>query len=61
VNRLVVLLSGDVVIKLSGVPKFQNGTGEAEATAMFNLVQFIQHQLVQFQLRDTIVSCYNSL
>ena len=51
-DRLVVLLSGDVAIKLLGVPKLQNGTGEAEATAMFNLVQFIQHQLVQFHLRD---------
>jgi len=32
VDRLAVLLSGDVVIKLLGVPKLSNGTGEAEAT-----------------------------
>src|SRR6218665_344898 len=38
-DHLAVLLSGDGAIKLMGVPKLLNGTGEAEATAMFNLVQ----------------------
>ena len=39
VDRRAVLLSGDVVLKLLGVSKVPNRTGEAEATAMFNLVQ----------------------
>ena len=39
VDRLAVLVSGDGVMKLLGVPQLQNGTGEAEATAVFNLIQ----------------------
>jgi len=42
VGRLAVLMSGDGVIKLLGVPKLpkcSQTAGEAEATAMFNLVQ----------------------
>jgi hypothetical protein len=39
VDRLAVLVSGDEAMKLLGVPKLPNGTGEAEATAVFNLVQ----------------------
>ena len=31
-DHLAVLLSGDVVIKLLGVPKLSNGTVEEEAT-----------------------------
>jgi len=39
VERLAVLVSGDRVMKLLGVPKLPNGTREAEAIAVFNLVQ----------------------
>lgn len=39
VDRLAVLVSGDGTMKLLGVPKLPNGTGEAEATAVFNLIQ----------------------
>jgi len=39
VDRLAVLVSGDGTMKLLGVPKLPNGTGHAEATAVFNLIQ----------------------
>ncbi len=39
VDRLAVLVSGDGTMKLLGVPKLPNETGEAEATAVFNLIQ----------------------
>jgi hypothetical protein len=39
VDRLAVLVSGDGTMKLLGVPKLPNGTGEAEATAVFDLIQ----------------------
>lgn len=39
VERLAVLVSGDETMKLLGVPKLPNGTGQAMATAVFNLIQ----------------------
>lgn len=48
VDRSAVLVSGDGVMKLLGVPKLPNGTGEAEATAVFNLVQ-------EWNLADRII------
>ena len=41
VDRLAYLfVSGEGVMKLLGVPKLPNGTGEAQATAVFNLLDF---------------------
>ena len=39
VDRLAVIVSGEGVMKLLGVPKLPNGTGEAEASAVFTLIQ----------------------
>jgi hypothetical protein len=39
VDGLAVLVSGDGTMKLLGVPKLSNGTGEAEVTAVFDLIQ----------------------
>ena len=39
VDRLAVLVSGDGTVKLLGVPNLPSGTGQAEATAAFNLIQ----------------------
>ena len=39
VDRLAVLVSGEGTMKLLGVPKLPNVTGQAETTAVFNLIQ----------------------
>lgn len=39
VDRLAVLVSGEGTMKLLGVPAMQNGTGEAQAAAVFKLVE----------------------
>jgi len=39
VDRLAVLLSGGGTMKLLGVPAIHNGTGEAQAAAVFRLVE----------------------
>ena len=39
VDRLAVLVSWEGVMKLLGVRMLPNGTGEAEASAVFNLIQ----------------------
>jgi hypothetical protein len=39
VDRLAVIVSGDGNMKLLGVPKISNGTGEAQATAVFELLE----------------------
>lgn len=39
VDRLAVIISGNGIMKLLGVPKISNGTGEAQATAMFELLE----------------------
>uniref|UniRef100_A0A2S2PCY9 Uncharacterized protein n=1 Tax=Schizaphis graminum TaxID=13262 RepID=A0A2S2PCY9_SCHGA len=39
VDRLAVIVSGDGIMKLLGVPKIPNGTGEAQATAVFELLE----------------------
>lgn len=39
VDRLAVVVSGDGVMKLLGVPSLENGTGEAQAAAVFALLQ----------------------
>jgi hypothetical protein len=39
IDRLAVLVSGEGTMKLLGVPKIHNSTGEAQATAVFNLIQ----------------------
>jgi len=39
VDRLAVIVSGEGVMKLLGVPRLPNGTGEAEASAVFTLIQ----------------------
>jgi hypothetical protein len=38
VDRLAVLVSGEGVMKLLAVPKLIGGTGEAQAKAIFNLL-----------------------
>lgn len=39
VDRLAVIVSGDGVMKLLGVPKISNGTGEAQSTSVFELIE----------------------
>lgn len=39
VDRLAVLVSGDGVMKLLGVPEIASGTGEEQATAIFELLE----------------------
>lgn len=39
VDRLAVLMSGEGTMKLLGVTAMHNGTGEALAAAVFNLVE----------------------
>lgn len=39
VDRLAVLVSGDGVMKLLGVPSISSGTGEEQATAVFELIK----------------------
>ena len=39
VDRLAVLVSGDGTMKLVGVPKLLNPTGQSAATAVVNLIQ----------------------
>jgi hypothetical protein len=39
VDRLAVLVSGAGTMKLLGVPAIHNGTGEAQAAAVFRLVE----------------------
>jgi hypothetical protein len=38
-DRLAILMSGAGTMKLLDVSKLPNGTGQAEATAVFNLIQ----------------------
>src|SRR6218665_3283140 len=38
-KTLAILVSGDGTMKLLGVPQLPNGTGQAEATAVFSLIQ----------------------
>lgn len=57
VNRLAVLVSGDGVMKLLGVPTLSNGTGQAEATAVFNLIQeWNLADRIKFMCFDTTAS-----
>ncbi len=49
VDRLAVLVSGEGTMKLLGVPKLSNGTGQAEATAVYDLIQ-------EWNLADRIMS-----
>jgi len=39
VDRLAVLVSGEGTMKLLGVPALPNGTGEAQASSVFNLIE----------------------
>jgi len=39
VDRLAVLVSGEGVMKLLGVPQIASGTGEAQANAVFSLIE----------------------
>lgn len=39
VDRLAVLVSGDGIVKFLGFPQLPNGTGEAQAKAVFHLLQ----------------------
>jgi hypothetical protein len=45
VDRLPVLVSGDGMDKLLGVPKVSSGTGEIEANAVYKLV--VEWQLIE--------------
>jgi len=57
VDRLAVLVSGDGTMKLLGVPKLPNGTGQAEATAVFNLIQeWNLNDRIKFMSFDTTAS-----
>lgn len=57
VDRLAVLVSGDGTTKLLGVPKINSGTGEAQATAVFSLIQdWNLKDRVQFMSFDTTSS-----
>lgn len=57
VDRLAVLVSGDGTMKLLGVPKLPNGTGQAEATAVFNLIQeWNLGDRIKFMCFDTTAS-----
>lgn len=39
VDRLAVIISGENITKLLGVPKILNGTDEAQAIAVYNMLQ----------------------
>jgi hypothetical protein len=57
VDRLAVLVSGDGTMKLLGVPKLPNGTGQSEATAVFNLIQeWNLADRIKFMCFDTTAS-----
>jgi hypothetical protein len=57
VDRLAVIVSGSGVMKLLGVPKVPNGTGEAQATAVFQLIDdWHLTDRIQFMCFDTTAS-----
>ena len=57
VDRLAILVSGEDKTKLLGVPKIHRGTGEAQAAAVFNLIQeWNLIDRVQFMSFDTTSS-----
>ena len=39
VERIAVLVTGEDIVKLLGIPKVPNGTGIAQATAVFDMIQ----------------------
>ena len=54
VERLAVIVSGDGLMKLLGVPKIINSTGETQATAVFNLItEWNLQERIQFMCFDT--------
>lgn len=57
VDRLAVIVSGSGVMKLIGVPKIPSGTGEAQATAVFQLIDdWHLNDRIQFMCFDTTAS-----
>lgn len=57
VDRLAILVSGEGTTKLLGVPKIPSGTGEAQAMAVFSLIQeWNLNDRVQFMSFDTTAS-----
>jgi len=57
VNRLAVLVSGEGVMKLLGVPKLNRGTGEEQANAVFQfLYEWNIVNRVNFVCFDTTAS-----
>jgi len=57
VDRLAILVSGEGTTKLLGVSKIHSGTGEAQATAVFSLIQeWNLNDRVQFMSFDTTLS-----
>lgn len=54
VDRLAVIVSGEDVMKLLGVPIITNGTGEAQAQAVYDLLQ-------TWNIEDRIVAmCFDT-
>ena len=54
VDRLAILVSGEGVMKLLGVPRLPNGAGDAEASAVFNqLIDWNIAERVKFMSFDT--------
>jgi len=57
VDRLAILVSGEGTTKLLGVPKVHSGTGDAQATAVFSLIQdWNLNDRVQYMSFDTTSS-----
>ena len=56
-DRLAVIVSGDGAMKLLGVPKIPSGTGEAQATAVLQLIDdWHLKDRIQFMCFDTTAS-----
>jgi len=57
VDRLAVIVSGDGIMKLLGVPKIHRGTGEAQAQAVYQMInEWKLNNHVQLMCFDTTAS-----